>query len=43
MLGCYGFQIKNEIIWIKKEDVKGVKLIELSYCFDSQIRGYEPN
>ena len=42
MTGCYGFQLNNgKILWIKKEDVKGIRLWELSLCFDAQIRGYE--
>jgi len=41
MIGCYGFMLSSgETIWIRKEDVKGVKLYELSLCFDSQVRGY---
>lgn len=43
MVGCYGFMLEDgETIWIKRSDVVGVKLYELSLCFDAQVRGYEP-
>jgi hypothetical protein len=32
---------EKDIYWIRKKDVEGVKLYELSLCFDAQIRGYE--
>ena len=37
MVNCYGFMLENgEMVWIKKADVKGVRLWELSLCFYAQ-------
>lgn len=39
MKGYWGFLLNTgEIIWIKKSDVKGVRLLELCACFNEQMR-----
>jgi len=41
MLNCWGFAIgdrEEDIFWVKKSDVMGIRILELSMCFDEQYR-----